>query len=213
VRRSDDDTQPIPVTGPSGEVARAPGPGRHAAPRTRRSLGSWAVAVAREVGIIAAIVVATVILARLIVGQIAYVADDAMEPALAAGSRVLVTPWGDPAAGDLVLVRSPSAWASPTGTAVARVIALGGQQVACCDDSGRITVDGVALDESYVSGRTDQVAFDVTVPDGRVFVLADRRGTARDSRALLPVDGGSLPASDIIGRVIVVLWPPRGPIG
>ena len=77
----------------------------------------------------------------------------------------------------------------------------------------RITVDGVALDESYVSGRTDQVPFDVTVPDGRVFVLADRRGTARDSRALLPVDGGSLPASDIIGRVIVVLWPPRGPIG
>ncbi|MBM3687828.1 MAG: signal peptidase I [Actinobacteria bacterium] len=213
MRRSDDDTQPIPVTGAPEVDARTPGAGRHAAPRVRRSLGSWALVIAREAGIVAAIVVAAVILARLIVGPIAYVSDDAMEPSIAAGSRVLVTSWGETAAGDLVLVRSPDAWASPTGTSVARVIAVGGQQVVCCDDSGRITVDGVALEEPYRSGPTDQVTFDVSVPDGRVFVLADRRGTARDSRALLPVEGGSLPTSDIVGRVVVVLWPPRGFIG
>jgi signal peptidase I len=202
LQRPDDDTQPIPVVR-----------GRHAAPRSKRSPQQWALVIAREAGIIAAIVVVIVIAVRLIVGQLAYVADDAMEPTLGAGDRVVVTTWGDPGFGDVVLVRSPEGWATASDTSVVRIIATSGQRVACCDDAGRVTVDGVPLEESYVSGASDQVAFDTVVPAGRIFVLVDDRATARDSRALLDVEGGTLSTDDVLGRVVLVAWPPRGPLG
>ena len=202
VRRPDEDTQPIPVVR-----------GRHAAPRPKRSAGQWAVRVAREAGIVAAIVVAFLIIARLVVGQVAHVADDAMEPTLSAGDRVVVTAWGEPASGDVVMVRTPEGWATPSDTSVARIIAVGGQRVLCCDGAGRITIDGAPFDEPYVAGASDQVDFDVTVPKGRVFVLADDRATARDSRALLGTGDGTLAADDVLGRVVLVAWPPRGPVG
>jgi len=201
LQRPDDDTQPIPVVR-----------GRHAAPRPKRSPQQWALVIAREAGIIAAIVVVIVIAVRLIVGQLAYVVDDAMEPTLAAGDRVVVTTWGDPGVGDVVLVRSPEGWATASDTSVVRIIATSGQQVACCDEVGRVTVDGVPLEESYVSGASDQVAFDTVVPPGRIFVLVDDRATARDSRALLDVEGGTLSTDDVLGRVVLVAWPPRGPL-
>lgn len=201
LQRPDDDTQPIPVVR-----------GRHAAPRPKRSPQQWALVIAREAGIIAAIVVVIVIAVRLIVGQLAYVADDAMEPTLAAGDRVVVSTWGDPGVGDVVLVRSPGGWATASDTSVVRIIATSGQRVACCDDTGRITVDGVPLAEPYVRGASDQVAFDTVVPPGRIFVLVDDRATARDSRALLDVEGGTLSTNDVLGRVVLVAWPPRGPL-
>ena len=46
-----------------------------------------------------------------------------------------------------------------------------------------------------------------------VFVLADDRATARDSRALLDTEGGTLAVDDVLGRVVFVAWPPRGPVG
>jgi signal peptidase I len=202
LQRPDDDTQPIPVVR-----------GRHAAPRPKRSPQQWALVIAREAGIIAAIVVVIVIAVRLIVGQLAYVADDAMEPTLSAGDRVVVTTWGDPGVGDVVLVRSPDGWATASDTSVVRIIATSGQRVVCCDDTGSVTVDGVPLEESYVSGASDQVAFDTVVPAGRIFVLVDDRATARDSRALLDVEGGTLSTDDVLGRVVLVAWPPRGPLG
>lgn len=199
VRRPDEDTQPIPVVR-----------GRHAAPRPQRSPGQWAVLVAREAGIVAAIVVVVLIIARLVVGQVAHVADDAMEPTLSPGDRIAVTAWGEPASGDIVLVRTPEGWSSPSDTSVARIIAVGGQRVACCDAAGQITVDGVPLDEPYIAGETAQVDFDITVPAGRVFVLVDDRASARDSRALLDTEGGTLAIDDVLGRVVFVAWPPRG---
>lgn len=122
------------------------------------------------------IVVALVIVARLVLGQVAYVADDAMEPTLRAGERVLVSGWGEPQSGDVVLLQAPEGWQLPADTAFARLIAQAGQRVACCDESGRITVDGAALEEPYLDGPTDQIPFDVIVPAGRAFVLADDRG-------------------------------------
>ena len=196
--RPHDDTQPIPVVR-----------GRHAAPRRRRTSGQWAVVAAREVGIVAAAVAVLVIAARLLFGQIAYVADDAMEPTLSPGERVFVSPWGDPQAGDVILVRSREEWEVPSDDAVVRVVAVGGQRVVCCDESGRIAVDGTPIEEPFVAGPTDQVTFDVTVPAGRVFVLADDRSAARDSRAILDSVEGTIDLADVSGRVVAVVWPPR----
>ena len=41
------------------------------------------------------------------------------------------------------------------------------------------------------------------VPDDTVFVLGDNRGESVDSRSYGPV-----PLADIVGRVVVRLWPP-----
>jgi signal peptidase I len=161
---------------------------------------------------VAAIVVALVIVARLVLGQIAFVSDDSMEPTLRAGERVLVSGWGEPQPGDVVLVQAPEGWELTSDTAFARVIAEGGQRVACCDESGRITVDGVALEESYVDGPTDQVRFDVVVPAGRVFVLSDDRDTARDSRARDLPQEGTVSVDDLLGRATAIVWPPRGAV-
>lgn len=196
--RPHEDTQPIPVVR-----------GRHAAPKPKRSAASLALLVAREVGIVAAIVAVTVIFARLVIGQVAYVGDDAMGATLTSGERVLVSSWGSAGPGDVVLVRSPASWAAPEGAAFVRIIAIGGDRVTCCDPDGRITVNGVALEEDYVLGSTDQVGFDVAVPEGRVFVLVDDRASARDSRSLLDVQSGTLDVADVRGRAVAVLWPPR----
>lgn len=197
--RPHDDTQPIPIVR-----------GRHAAPKPQRSRGRRALVVAREVGIVAVIVVALAVLVRLGLGQVAYVGDDAMMPTLSPGERVLVSPWGAVESGDVVLVRSPDAWNGSDGQAFVRVIAEEGQRVACCDGAGNITVDGDPLQEPYRAGATDQVEFEVVVPAGRIFVLADERTAARDSRVVLDVEQGTLSLDQVRGRAVAVLWPPRG---
>lgn len=93
---------------------------------------------------------------------------------------------------------------------VKRVIGLPGDHVECCDAQGRIILNGVALDESsYVKpgDPTDQVRFDVVVPDGSVFVMGDNRSNSRDSRYHLDVNSGGVPIDDVVGKVVLVVWP------
>jgi len=90
---------------------------------------------------------------------------------------------------------------------VKRVIAVSGDRIQCCDARGRIIVNGVALDEPYVTGPTDQVHFDVTVGPDAMFVMGDNRANSRDSRYHLDRDLGTVPVSNVVGRVMAVLWP------
>ncbi len=90
---------------------------------------------------------------------------------------------------------------------VKRVIGIGGDTVACCDTEGRIVLNGVPLDEDYIQGPTDQVRFDVVVPPDSMFVMGDNRGDSRDSRYHLDIDGGAVPVSSAVGRVVLIVWP------
>lgn len=92
---------------------------------------------------------------------------------------------------------------------VLRVVAEEGQRIVCCTPEGGLLLDGAPLVEPYLrSGTpTDQIPFDIVVPPGRVFVLGDDRGTARDSRYHLDTDAGTIPDSAILGRVMFVAWP------
>jgi signal peptidase I len=89
------------------------------------------------------------------------------------------------------------------GTYLRRVIGLPGDQVACCDARGRITVNGKPLDESYLypGDAPSQVQFKVIVPKGHLWLLGDHRSIAYDSRALGPL------VVHVVGRVVLVLGP------
>ncbi|WP_240646089.1 signal peptidase I [Georgenia sp. SYP-B2076] len=93
---------------------------------------------------------------------------------------------------------------------IKRIIGVGGDTVACCDDQGRLTVNGTSIDEPYLKAGTSpsDVAFTAEVPEDHVWLMGDNRSNSEDSRAHLGDPGGGMvPVSNIVGRAFVVLWP------
>jgi signal peptidase I len=83
--------------------------------------------------------------------------------------------------------------------------------VTCCDDEGHLSVNGRTLLETYVhpDDVPSELAFDVEVPDGRLWVMGDHRADSADSRSHLGDPGGGMvPVDRVVGRVVAVAWPP-----
>src|SRR5690625_6417558 len=79
-----------------------------------------------------------------------------MQPALQPGDVILADRGERGAAqrGDIVVLDG-SGFFAPSADSdgkfwVKRVIATGGERVACCDEQGRLTIDGTALSEPYL---------------------------------------------------------------
>ena len=94
---------------------------------------------------------------------------------------------------------------------IKRVIGLPGDHVACCDAQGRVTVNGVPLNEKsylYPGNPPSEQRFSITVPAGSVWVMGDHRDVSWDSRGhrYYP-GGGAIPESAVVGRAFVVIWP------
>jgi len=100
----------------------------------------------------------------------------------------------------------------PTGGhLVKRVIGVSGDTVACCNAQNRVTVNGVALDESgYLAegAKPSEVEFSVKIPDDSLWVMGDNRQSSEDSRAHIDERGGGfVPVDDVVGKVLAVVWP------
>jgi signal peptidase I len=91
---------------------------------------------------------------------------------------------------------------------IKRVIGIGGDTVACCDDQGRVTVNGKPLDEPYVFEDDHRSFGPVTVPKGELWVMGDHRGDSDDSRGSPgQPPNGTVPISKVVGQAFVRVWP------
>jgi signal peptidase I len=166
--------------------------------------------------------------------QMFFVPSASMRPELIEQDRILVekiSMWdGEVGRGDVVVFEDPGGWLGATpepsgfqqllavvglypegGHLVKRVVATGGDQVVCCETQGRITVNGVPLDEAdYLREdvRPSEKQFDVVVPDDAVWVMGDNRSNSQDSRFHLNAPGGgTVPLDNVVGKVWAIVWP------
>ncbi|WP_425498851.1 signal peptidase I [Natronoglycomyces albus] len=171
-----------------------------------------------------AIVVA--LLVRTFVIQTYYIPSGSMENTLQLNDRVLanklVYHFSEPSRGDVVVFEAPVSWRSNLDDKdfIKRIIAVGGDHIQCCDDQGRILVNGLPLEEdSYLftdaSGATVAPSaddFDLIVPEGRVWVMGDHRNHSGDSRERYVRSGGdpyesTIDIDDVVGKSFLLYWP------
>jgi signal peptidase I len=154
----------------------------------------------------AAVMVAVVANAWLVTAS--TVTSESMAPTLAAGDVVAVLRASDVGRGDIVLV-DPDSWPDDAHGAdglVKRVVGLPGDRVTVRD--GQLSIDGARVSEPY-AGDAGDVDFDVVVPEGKLWLMGDNRGTSRDSRAYLGSPGGGFVSQENVeGKAVAILWPP-----
>jgi len=91
---------------------------------------------------------------------------------------------------------------------VKRVIGVAGDNVVAKDQV--LTINGKPTNEPYIfAGNTpSDTDFNITVPEGKVWVMGDHRGASGDSRVHQDdVNNGMVPVEKITGRVIATIWP------
>ncbi|WP_369172641.1 signal peptidase I [Streptomyces sp. R28] len=141
------------------------------------------------------------------------VPTSSMAPTIDAGDRVLAqrVDGGEVRRGDVV-VFTDKTWVS-NAPVVKRVVAVGGDTVACCTD-GKLTVNGKQIDEPYLAKDSLAELQDfpaVTVSKGRLFLLGDERSGSLDSTAhLTDAARGTVARSAVSARVDAVVWPMNG---
>jgi signal peptidase I len=201
--------------------------------KSRRSLPVWAETILL---LVLALIVSAIVKTFFV--QMFFVPSGSMRPLFIEDDRILVEKisyWGDNPVqrGDVVVFDDPGGrWLGaegaqkltpiqkalsevglyPTGGhLVKRVIGVGGDHVKCCDNQGRVTVNGVPLDEkSYIArgASPSDRPFDVTVPKGRLWVMGDNRSNSEDSRFHQDLPGGgTVPEKDVVGKVWAIVWP------
>jgi signal peptidase I len=96
---------------------------------------------------------------------------------------------------------------------IKRVIGLPGDTVECCDNGGQLMLNGIPIVEPYIAIRRGETKaapeeFDVTVPEGTMWVMGDNRYNSGDSAFHRDDEsGGFVPLSEVDGRAFIINWP------
>ena len=219
------------VTEDSDDTAST-GSGR-ARRRQEKQLPLW-----QELILLLAIALVLAVVIKGFFMQAFYIPSGSMNDTLVLNDRILVEKpsyWGggSPERGDIVVFSDPGGWLDATeertadnpvaktlevfglyptgGHLVKRVVGVGGDEVACCDKEGRVTVNGVPLNEKSYLAPGEQpslIDFDVKIQPGFLWVMGDNRSNSADSRVHMGDPGGGLvPVDDVVGKVFSVVWP------
>lgn len=197
-------------------------------------LGEWLWVQAREGGtvILYALVIAFLVKTFLLRGF--YIPSGSMEQTLQVNDRVFINVAGsyfsEPKRGDVIVFKDSQGWipstqktSSPLKDAlsfagilpdtssnflVKRVIGTPGDVVES-DGNGKIKVNGVEITEPYLypGNPPSELAFKVTVPAGKYFVMGDHRSNSADSRYHISDGTAFISKDDVQGNVFVVAWP------
>lgn len=147
--------------------------------------------------LIIVVAVATIIVS--LVMPVVEISGSSMTPKLYEGDIVLSIKTKNLNYGDII------AFYHGNKILIKRVIAGAGDWV-YIDEVGNVFVNGNALEEDIenkVLGDTD-ISFPLQVPDGKWFVLSDKRDLLIDSRNS---EIGCIAQDDIIGKIIFRVWP------
>lgn len=147
------------------------------------------------------------ILVLTLVCRTGVVEGSSMEPTMHGGDRYIISDlFYTPEQGDIVVFRpdiegKEELW-------IKRIIAVEGQEVYISATDFKVYVDGVLLDEPYLSPLTGTLnkgtENPIVVPEDCVYVLGDNRSVSHDSRY---PDLGCVPIRMLAGRVVVRFWP------
>ncbi|MDR2502348.1 MAG: signal peptidase I [Oscillospiraceae bacterium] len=166
--------------------------------------GGFSGALYEWVQCVVSTVLAT-ILFFVFVGRQIGVIGDSMRLTLHDSDRVFISNlFYEPEYGDIVIIKTDEFGNVPI---VKRVIATAGQVIDIDFENHIVTVDGVAIDEPYIAEPTaSRLDFQgpVTIPEGCVFVMGDNRNDSTDSRSKRV---GFVDTRNILGKVLIVLWP------
>jgi signal peptidase I len=141
--------------------------------------------------------------------QTFVIPSGSMKPTLHIGDRILVNKlsvdFGSIHTGDVIVFKAPPAvhcLEDGITDLVKRVIGLPGQHLT--SKGNTVYVNGKALKEpwTYFHAIGSPIGH-VTVPKNSYFVMGDNRAYSCDSRVW-----GTVPRSDIIGKVFFRVWPP-----
>ena len=212
-------------------------PDQAKAKRKRKQRGSFL----RELPILVVIALALALIIKTYAFQAYFIPSGSMQNTLAIGDKVLVNKivyhLRPIHRGDVVVFNGQGSWnpgpapstpnpfdrlyhaviglfgAAPGQTDyIKRVIGVPGDHVACCDGFGRVTVNGVPLNEKsylYPGNAPSAMHFSVTVPPGRLWVMGDHRAVSDDSRDHEGYPGGgTIPENEVVGRAFWIVWPP-----
>ena len=210
----------------------------------------------RETVLLLAVAILLALVVKTFFVQSFYIPSESMEPGLVVNDRILVQKpsyWtGEPQRGDVIVFDDPGDWLSglqnpqpqnllarglskiglyPTGGhLVKRVIGVEGDVIVCCDEEGRLSVNGQPIDESgYLLeqkvGKKKKPcngpmipSCDWTagpVPKDSLFVMGDNRANSADSsvhicrkRVECDPEEGYVPVDLVVGKVFALAWPP-----
>lgn len=152
------------------------------------------------------IIVAIVIVVLLLtfVFRLVNIDGTSMNDTLAHQDKVIITNFFyKPEVGDIVVIPAGKYYDKPI---IKRIIALEGQDVYINFKTHEVYVDGILLDEDYISSdtihRLSETEMSLTVGEGEAFIMGDNRAVSHDSRYF-----GCVKVDDIIGKAQFVVFP------